>query len=251
MRLGHHGRVHADRDLRPAVDQLGDGEQLDRVSEPAGVGDVGRTDAADALAVHVGIDHVAAEGERGQDGRLRRGVVPLDVRGGVALGQAELLRLAQHVVVAGALLLHAREDVVGRAVDDPHDPDDLLSGQRLAQRPDDRDGAGHRRLVEQVHARRGGDLGQLGAGDGQERLVGGDHRLAVAQGRLDQLVGRVQPTDDLDHDVDVVPRDQGGGIGPDEVGVDGRARGARPGGRRRCRRAPGGCRYGRRRRRCG
>ena len=222
VRLGHHGRVDADRDLRPAVDQLGDGEELDRVPEPAGVGDVGRTDAADALAVHVGVDHVAAEGERGQDGRLGGGVVPLHVRRRVALGQAELLRLAQHVVVAVALLLHAREDVVGRAVDDPHDPDDLLAGQRLAQRPDDRDGPGHRRLVEQVHARGGGHLGQLGAGGGQERLVRGDHRLAVAQGRLDQFVRRVEPADDLDHDVDVVPRHQGGGIGPDEVGPDGR-----------------------------
>ena len=143
----------------------------------------------------------------------------------VALGQAELLRLAQDVVVAGALLLHAGEDVVGRAVDDPHDPDDLLAGQRLAERPDDRDGAGHRRLVEQVHARGGGHLGQLRAGGGQERLVGGDHRLAVAQGRLDQLVRRVEPADDLDHDVDVVPRHQGGGIGPDEVGRMDGARG--------------------------
>ena len=222
MGLGHHGGVDADRDLRPTVDQLGDGEELDRVPEPAGVGDVGRTDTADALAVHVRIDHVAAKGERSQDGRLGGGVVSLHVRRGVALGQTELLRLAQHVVVAVALLLHAREDVVGRPVHDPHDPDDLLTGQRLAQGPDDRDGPGHRRLVEQVHPRGGGHLGQLGAAGGQERLVRGDDRLAVAQGRLDQFVRRVEPTDDLDHHVDVVPCDQGGGIGPDQVRPDGR-----------------------------
>ena len=163
----------------------------------------------------------------------------------------ELLGLAQDVVVAGALLLHAGEDVVGRAVDDPHDPDDLLAGQRLAQRPDDGDGAGHRRLVEQVDAGGGGHLGQLGAGHGEQRLVGRDHRLAVAQGRLDQLVGGVEPPDDLDHHVDVVAGDQRGGVGADEVGRDGGGPRAAPGRRRRSRRAPGGCRCGRRRRRRG
>ena len=128
---------------------------------------------------------------------------------------------AQRVVVVGALLVHAGEDEVGRAVHDPHDPEDPLAGQRLAQRPDDRDGAGHGRLVEQVDARGGGHLGQLGAGHGEQRLVAGDHRLAVAQGRLDQLVRRVEPADDLDHDVDVVAGDQRGGVGADEIGRDG------------------------------
>ena len=162
------------------------------------------------------VDDVAAEGERGEDGGLGRGVVAVHVGRRVALGQPESLGLAQDVVVAVALLLHAGEDVVGRAVDDPHDTHDLLARQRLAQRPDHRDGAGHRRLVEQVHAGGGGDFGQLGAGDGQQRLVARDDRLAVAQRRLDELVGRVQAADQLDHDVDVVPRHQGGGVGADE-----------------------------------
>ena len=225
VRLGDHGRVHPDRDLGPAVDQLGDGQQLHRVAEPVGVGDVGRADAADALAVDVGVDDVRPEREGGQDGGLGGGVVPLDVGRGVALGQAELLRLAQHVVVAVALLLHAGEDVVGRAVHDPHHAEDLLARQRLAQRPDDRDGAGHRRLVEQVDPGGRRHLGQLGAGGGQQRLVARDDRLAVAQGGLDQLVRRVQAPDQLDHDVDVVARDERGGVGADEARVDGRGAG--------------------------
>ena len=154
--------------------------------------------------MNVGVDDVATEGERGQDGRFRRGVVPLHVRRGVALGQAELLGLTQHVVVAVAVLLHAGEDVVGRAVHDPHDADDLLPRQRLAQGPDHGDGAGHRRLVKQVHPGGGGHLRQLGAGHGEQRLVRRHDRLAVAQGHLDQLVRRVEAADDLDHHVDVV-----------------------------------------------
>ena len=175
--------------------------------------------------MHIGVDDVRPEREGGEDGGLGRGVVALHVGRGVPLGQPELLRVAQHVVVAVALLLHAGEDVVGGPVDDPHDAQDLLAGERLAQRPDDRDGTGHGRLVEEVHAGRGGDLGQFGPGGGQQRLVAGDDGLAAAQRRLDQLVGRMEPADQLDDDVDVVPGHQCGGIGADEVPVDGRCAG--------------------------
>ncbi len=167
------------------------------------------------------VDDVAAEGERGQDGRLGRGVVAVDVGRRVGLGQAELLGLAQDLVVGRALLLHAGEDVIGGAVHDPHDALDLLAGERLAQRPDHWDGAGDGRLVEKVHPGGRGHLGQLRAGDGEEGLVAGDDGLASAQRRLDQLVGRVQAADQLDHDVDVVTRHQGGGIRADQPGVDG------------------------------
>ena len=125
------------------------------------------------------------------------------------------------VAVAGALLLHAGEDVVGRAVHDAHDAHDLLSGQRFAQRPDDGDGPRHRRLVEQVDAGRGRDLGQLGPGDGEQRLVGRHHRLAVAQRRFDQFVRGVQPSDDLDHHIDIGSCDQCAGIRAEEFGRDG------------------------------
>ena len=87
--------------------------------------------------------------------------------------------------------------------------------------PDDRDGPGDRRLVEQVHAGRGGDLGELGTGHGQQRLVGRDHRLALTQGRFDQFLGGVEPPDDLDDDVDIVAGDQRRGVGADEVDRDG------------------------------
>ena len=249
MGARHHRRVHAHRQLRAAVDQLGHGEELHGVSQPVGVRHVGGVEPADALAVHVGVDDVAAEGERGQDGRLGRGVVAVHVGRGVGLGQAESLGLAQDVVVGRALLLHAGEDVIGRAVHDPHDALDPLAGQRLAQRPDHRDGAGDRRLVEEVHPGGGGHFGQLRAGDGEQRLVAGDDGLAGAQRRLDELVGRVQAADELDHDVDVVARHQGGGVGADQPGVDGARAWASPGGPRRCRRARGGCPCERRRRR--
>ena len=113
------------------------------------------------------------------------------------------------------------EDVVGRAVDDPHHPQDLLAGQRLAQRPDHGDGTGHGRLVEQVDSGVRRHFGQFGPADGQEGLVPGHDGLAVAQRRFDQFVGRMQPPDELHHHVDVVAADQSGGVGADQGAVDG------------------------------
>ena len=87
------------------------------------------------------------EGEAGEDRRLLRGVVALDVGGRVGLGVAETLRVGEDVLELGALLVHAVEDVVRRAVDDAHDPLHAVAGERVAQRPDDRDGAGGGGLV--------------------------------------------------------------------------------------------------------
>ena len=95
-------------------------------------------------------------------------------------------------------------------------PVDRLAQQRLAQRPDERDAAGHRRLEEQVDA---GGLGrgeELGADVGEQLLVGGDHRLARLERVEDQLAGGLDAADDLDHDVDVgVGHDRGGVVGED------------------------------------
>jgi hypothetical protein len=55
-------------------------------------------DGRDALAVDVAGHHPAAEGDGGDDGGLGGGVEALDVGGGVALGVAQALRLAQRVV---------------------------------------------------------------------------------------------------------------------------------------------------------
>ena len=49
--------------------------------------------------------------------------------------------------------------------------------------------------------------------------------LPLRSAALDQLVGRVEPADQLDDDVDVVPGHQCGGVGADERPVDGRRAG--------------------------
>ena len=81
---------------------------------------------------------------------------------------------------------------------------DRIAGQRLAHRLDDRDAAGHRRLVIEQHAVLLGDLGERDAVLGQQRLVGGDDMLAGFERGLDRRARRAfLAADQLDEHVDV------------------------------------------------
>ena len=82
--------------------------------------------------VDVARDDAGTERDHRNEGDLRPGVVALDVGGGVALGVAELLGLGEGIGIARPGLGHAGQDVVGRAVDDAHDPVDGLAEERLA-----------------------------------------------------------------------------------------------------------------------
>ena len=187
---------------RAVVEALGDGEQLHDVAEPRGGGDVVGGDLADALVVHVAGDHPDTERDRRDDRRLRACVVPLDVGGGIALGIPEALRLGERVAVARTSVGHPSEDEVRRAVDDPHDAADRLAGERLAQRPHQRDAAGDRCLEQEVASRGVGRAEDLGTDVREQLLVRGDNRLAVLECREDQLARRLDAADDLDDEVD-------------------------------------------------
>jgi hypothetical protein len=74
--------------LDPARGALGDPEQLDAVAEFGGGGEVGQADRLDAFDMdRLGVDF-RAEGERGEDRKLVRGVEAADVEGRVGLGVA-------------------------------------------------------------------------------------------------------------------------------------------------------------------
>ena len=182
----------------------------------AGRGDVGGGDLGDALAVDVGGGDPGVEGQAGQDRGLGRGVEALDVGGRVGLGVAELLRLLERLVEAGAGGVHLVEDEVGGAVDDAEHPGHPVAGQRLAQRPQDRDRAGDGGLEVEVAAGLLGGLEQRRAVLGEQRLVGGDDRRAVLERGQDQRPGRLDAADHLDHQVDVAAGDQAVRVGGEQ-----------------------------------
>ena len=158
-------------------------------------------DAGDAFAVDHLERHGGVEGEAREDRGLLRGVVALDIGGGVGLGVAEALRVGEHVGELGTLFVHAVEDVVGRAVDDAHDPLHAVAGERVAQRADDRDGACRGRLVVHLGAHLVGGVEELGTVGREQRLVR-RHDVGARVDRLQQVLPRrLDASHELDHDV--------------------------------------------------
>jgi hypothetical protein len=97
---------------------------------------------------------------------------------------------------------------------------DVVSGHRLAQGAQQRDGARHARLEVEVGAVHLGGPVDGRAVLGQQRLVGGDHRLAVRHGGQNEGPRRLDAADHFDDDVHVVAGDQGLGVGREQGGVD-------------------------------
>jgi hypothetical protein len=179
------------------------GERLDDEAEPPREGDVHGREAVDALGGDLVGRHALPEGQRREDGDLVARVAAAHVERGVGLGVARGLRLGEGHVEREPLLGHAREDVVAGAVHDAADGQDALRRERLAQHADDGDAAGHGRLVVEVHALLFGEVPDLGAALGEQRLVGGDHVLAGQDGGAHHLVGALDAAHDLDDDLDL------------------------------------------------
>src|SRR4051812_25613389 len=114
--------------MHTLLDALGgahrDAEQFYPVAEICRGAQVGRRDGGDAFDIHSALRDLGAEGETGEDRKLLRGVVTVDVEGRVGLGVTETLRVLQAFGERQALLLHPGEDVVAGAVENSVDPAD-------------------------------------------------------------------------------------------------------------------------------
>jgi len=188
-------------------------EQLDAVAQFLGIADVLLGELGDALGVGLLELHRDAEGDRRHDGELVRRIHALDVESGVGLGVAQALRFLQHRVERQALVAHFRQNEIRGAVDDAGDPLDAIGREPLAQRLDDGNAARHRGLEAHHHAFFLRRCKNLVAVRGQQRLVGGDHVLAVRDGLQNEFLGDGIAADQFDHDIDVRVRDHAVGIG--------------------------------------
>ena len=158
------------------------------------------------------------ERERGQNGTLRGGVEAFDVGGRVGLGETEVLRLLEGVLVAQALGAHRVENEVRRAVDNTHDSGDAVPRQRFAQAVDDRNGTGDGRLIVQISVVGGGGLVQLGAVRGEQGLVARHDRDALGEGAQHERARRLDAADQLDNQVH--PVNGLGGVGREQLPID-------------------------------
>ena len=105
MRVDTHGDALASV-LADAT--LGDSEKLDGVTDASGLLHVLLGDARDSLDRDVVDSDARVEGQGCQDGALGCGVEALDVRGGVGLGETEVLRLLESLLVAQSLSCSSR-----------------------------------------------------------------------------------------------------------------------------------------------
>ena len=192
---------------------LGHAQQLDAIAQLVRRLEIGQGDRLDALHMDGLQIHRRAEGERGQDRELVGGIEAADVEGGVRLRIAEALGLLEAGLEGEALQLHAGEDVIAGAVENAIDAHDLVARQTLAQGLHDGDAPRHRGLEGQSHMLVFRQLGQSHAMGRQQRLVGGDDRLASGERRLHRLAGRaLGAAHQLDEEVDVRRTGQGHGI---------------------------------------
>ena len=120
------------------ADEGGGADETDDRIEVARGRHVLRPDPLDALVVDVGELDPGAEGDRGQNRHLRRGVRPGDILGRIGLRVPEPLGLGKRLVIGGAGL-HLGEDEVRRPVHDSEDTVDVRDDEGLPEHLDHRD----------------------------------------------------------------------------------------------------------------
>ncbi len=188
-------------------------QELDAIAKLGRGVEIGERDRRNALDVNrVRID-LGTERQARQDRKLLRGVVAFDVEGRIGLGVAQTLRFTQAFVEREPVLLHAREDVIAGAVEDAVDARERVAVEPLAQRLHDRYAAGDRGFEIERDAAAFRQHGKLMAMPGEQRLVGGHHRLAGRKCGFDRpLCGIALPADEFDQDIDR-------GIGGEQRGI--------------------------------
>ena len=187
--------------LHLAVDQAGNRQQLDAIAQLGRVQDVTLRNLGDPLTPDLFGHDRRAECQRGQDGQLVGRVPRLDVIGGVGLGIAKLLRFAKRVGERSTAFSHARQDVVGGAVNDAHHAGDLVGRKIQLKRANERDAAADAGFVSDADAS-GGRRGQDGwPMFGHDLLVGGDHVFAALDCLEDQRASWLLAADHFDDDV--------------------------------------------------
>ena len=189
--------------LHPVPGLSGNGQKLDAVSEFARIPEVIRSQTVNALAVDALKRNRNAEGDGDQDRQLVSRVRAVHIQRWGIFRVTQVDGFLHRLVIGKSLLGHAREDVVGRPVQNSHDRPDPVGGEALSQGPDDRDSAADARFKGKADAMPFGSAVDLLPVFRKESLVRRDHVLPFLQGQKDVVLGLPKPSDELNHDVDL------------------------------------------------
>src|SRR6202165_364232 len=195
---GAYGDVDA---LRVALRR---GHQANRRVQALGIVEVCGADLPDTGYPDVRRGERAVEGQPGENRDLVAGIQAVNVQGGIGLGVACGLGLAEGFGKLQAVAFHLRQDEIGRSVHDAVNGLDTVCRQRLRYGADDRSAAAHAGFNPNRQLLPVGQGKQLLANPGDQGLVGGDHCFPVLNARTDDFEGHIRTAPRFDHDVDVL-----------------------------------------------
>ena len=189
--------------LDTSVGTTGNAEVLDAIAQRFGVVHVSGGQLGDAFGVGLVELQRDTKGDGSQDGQLVCSIDAFNVEGRISFGITQRLRLSQHVVKGATLLAHFAEDKVASTVDDAGQPVDTVGCQAFANGLDHRDTARNSGFKGDNHALFTRFGKNFIAVHSDQRLVGGNHVLAVFDGFEHQVLGQGVTADQLDNDIDL------------------------------------------------
>ena len=146
-----------------------------------------------------------------------RRVKAVNVQRGIRLGVAELLRVLKDFVKRQALVLHPRQDVVTRAVQNAMDRLDVVARQALPENADDRNAAADRRAEVDVNPVRLRRVENLLAVLRKQLLVRRHDALLRIESIKNELLRNARTADRLDDDLDFGIGNRRGRIGRQDL----------------------------------
>ena len=133
-----------------------------------------------------------------------RGVAAAHVQSGIGFGIAQGLRFFQHLGERRAQRFHLGEDIIAGAVEDALHRLHVIGDQAFPQGLHDGNAARHRSFEFELEIALLRPFGQRLAMNGQQRLVGRHHMLAMIERGFDQLPGdAILAADQFDNHVGV------------------------------------------------
>ena len=201
------------------ADLFGNGYKTDNTAELFCKSNILARDVFDTLDIgDIVIGDVFAERDACKDSDLSCGVKACDICVGVCLGIAQFLRRLQSLGKALALALHVGEDIVGGAVEDTCDANDIVGCEAFVKRCDYRNTAADACLVKINDAVFTCDSFKLAAVFINYRLVGGNDGFACLKCGKAEFISNAVAAHRFEHDADAFVVDDLVEIGGNFVG---------------------------------
>ena len=141
------------------------------------------------------------KGQRSQNTNLAAGVMSLDIRRGITLGIAIILRFLQRRFKGQTRTDHTSQNVVGGTIENTGNLQDFIGDQTLGQGTNDGDTSTHAGLKQVTHLMLLGKLDQLISMLRHQFFVGGNYALARLQGTNGVVQCGSHTTDGLHYNI--------------------------------------------------